>query len=124
MVVLRGRVRPPSDALGRTPERYARNPPPGNCETVLVAPNIEQTGKIACREDLPLLPSLRPKILGTTLDIQHRPPRTISAGAAMTFLIDKNTTVEGNLKVNANAAVTNREESGSNVAIISVRITQ
>ena len=42
----------------------------------------------------------------------------------MTFLIDKNTTVEGNLKVNANAAVTNREESGSNVAIISVRITQ
>jgi hypothetical protein len=40
----------------------------------------------------------------------------------MTFLIDKNTTVEGNLKVNANADVTYREESGSNVAI-SVRIT-
>ena len=41
----------------------------------------------------------------------------------MTFLIDKNTTVEGNLKVNANADVTYREESGHNIAI-SVRITQ
>jgi len=41
----------------------------------------------------------------------------------MTFLIDKNTTVEGNLKVNANADVTYREESGSNLAI-SVRISQ
>jgi len=41
----------------------------------------------------------------------------------MTFLIDKNTTVEGNLKVNANADVTYREESGSNIAI-SVRVTQ
>jgi hypothetical protein len=40
----------------------------------------------------------------------------------MTFLIDKNTAVEGNLKVNASADVTYREESGSNVAI-SVRVT-
>jgi len=46
-----------------------------------------------------------------------------SSPKTMTFLIDKNTTVEGNLKVNANAEVTYREESGSNVAI-SVRITQ
>jgi hypothetical protein len=40
----------------------------------------------------------------------------------MTFLIDKNTAVEGSLKVNANADVTYREESGNNVAI-SVRVT-
>jgi hypothetical protein len=46
-----------------------------------------------------------------------------SSPKTMTFLIDKNTTVEGNLKVNANADVTYREEGGSNVAI-SVRITQ
>jgi len=46
-----------------------------------------------------------------------------SSPKTMTFLIDKNTTVEGNLKVNASADVTYREESGSNVAI-SVRITQ
>jgi len=46
-----------------------------------------------------------------------------SSPKTMTFLIDKNTTVEGHLKVNANADVTYREESGSNVAI-SVRVTQ
>jgi len=36
---------------------------------------------------------------------------------SMTFLIDKNTTVEGKLRVNANAEVTYREESGRNIAI-------
>jgi len=45
-----------------------------------------------------------------------------SSPKSMTFLIDKNTAVEGSLKVNANADVTYREESGSNVAI-SVRVT-
>ena len=40
----------------------------------------------------------------------------------MTFVIDKNTTIEGKLKVNANADVTYREESGNNIAI-SVHVT-
>jgi hypothetical protein len=40
----------------------------------------------------------------------------------MTFLIDKNTTVEGKLKVDANAEVTYRQDNGNNVAI-SVRVT-
>ena len=40
----------------------------------------------------------------------------------MTFLIDKNTTVEGTLKVDSNAAVTYREDNGSNIAI-SVSVT-
>lgn len=40
----------------------------------------------------------------------------------MTFVIDKNTTIEGKLKVNANADVTYREDGGNNVAI-SVRVT-
>jgi hypothetical protein len=35
----------------------------------------------------------------------------------MTFQLDKNTTVEGTLKVGANADVTYREENGANVAI-------
>lgn len=35
----------------------------------------------------------------------------------MTFVIDKNTTIEGKLQVNANAEVTYREESGRNIAI-------
>ncbi|HET8924244.1 MAG TPA: hypothetical protein VFN26_14740 [Candidatus Acidoferrum sp.] len=47
---------------------------------------------------------------------QQNSPKT------MTFLIDKNTTVEGKLKVNANADVTYREDNGRYVAI-SVRVT-
>ena len=45
-----------------------------------------------------------------------------SEAKSMTFVIDKNTTIEGKLKVNANAEVTYREDNGKNVAI-SVRIT-
>jgi hypothetical protein len=40
----------------------------------------------------------------------------------MTFLIDRNTTVEGTLKVDSTAEVTYRQDSGTNVAI-SVRVT-
>jgi hypothetical protein len=36
---------------------------------------------------------------------------------SMTFQLDKNTTIEGKLQVNANAEVTYREESGRNIAI-------
>ena len=41
---------------------------------------------------------------------------------SMTFMTDKNTTLEGKLRVNANADVTYREENGRNIAI-SVRVT-
>lgn len=36
---------------------------------------------------------------------------------SMTFVIDKNTTIEGKLKLNANADVTYREDGGKNIAI-------
>ncbi len=45
-----------------------------------------------------------------------------SSAKSMTFQIDKNTTVDGKLKVGANAEVTYREESGNLVAI-SVRVS-
>lgn len=41
---------------------------------------------------------------------------------SMTFHIDKNTTIEGKLEVNANADVTYREEKGRSIAI-SVHVT-
>ena len=41
---------------------------------------------------------------------------------SMIFHIDKNTTIEGKLKVDANADVTYREENGRNIAI-SVHVT-
>jgi len=40
----------------------------------------------------------------------------------MTFLLDKNTTIEGSLRVGADAEVTYRQEKGANVAI-SVHVT-
>jgi hypothetical protein len=44
------------------------------------------------------------------------------APKTMTFHIDKNTTIEGTLKVGANADVTYRQEKGANIAI-SVHVT-
>jgi hypothetical protein len=50
------------------------------------------------------------------------PSATSKSGRSMTFQIDKNTTVEGTLKVGSNADVTYRTDNGSNVAI-SVHVT-
>jgi len=47
---------------------------------------------------------------------------TSTTPKTMTFQIDKNTTVEGKLKVNSTADVTYREDGGNNIAI-SVRVT-
>jgi protein-disulfide isomerase len=49
--------------------------------------------------------------------MQQTSPKT------MTFMIDKNTTVDGKLKVGANADVTYREDAGNNIAV-SVRVSQ
>jgi len=40
-----------------------------------------------------------------------------SEAKSMTFILDKNTAIEGKLRVNANADVTYREENGKNIAI-------
>jgi hypothetical protein len=48
---------------------------------------------------------------GQQLAQQQAEPKT------MTFFIDKNTAIEGKLKVNANAEVTYREEGGKNIAV-------
>ncbi|HSY30014.1 MAG TPA: hypothetical protein VK832_21055, partial [Burkholderiaceae bacterium] len=47
---------------------------------------------------------------------QQDPPKS------MTFVVDKNTTIEGKLAVGANADVTYRDDNGSHVAI-GVRVT-
>jgi hypothetical protein len=53
---------------------------------------------------------------GQKLQQEPRSPKTL------TFLLDKNTAIEGSLKVGANADVTYRQENGANVAI-SVHVT-
>jgi hypothetical protein len=45
-----------------------------------------------------------------------------STPKTMSFKIDKSTTIDGSLKVGANADVTYRQEKGENIAI-SVRVT-
>jgi hypothetical protein len=50
---------------------------------------------------------------------QQQPP---SAASTMSFTIDKNTTVDGKLKVGSSAEVTYRQDNGTNVAI-SVHVT-
>jgi hypothetical protein len=52
-----------------------------------------------------------------TLAVGQQLEQQAPEAKSMTFLIDKNTTVEGKLRVNANAEVTYREESGRNIAI-------
>lgn len=51
-------------------------------------------------------------------DARQTPP----ASSTMTFTVDKNTTVEGSLKVGSSADVTYRQDNGSNIAI-SVHVT-
>lgn len=48
---------------------------------------------------------------------QHLMSTEASGPKTMTFQIDKNTTVDGQLQVGANADVTYRQESGNNIAI-------
>jgi len=57
----------------------------------------------------------------TTTPGQQLAPQT-STAKTMTFLIDKNTTVDGTLKVDSNAEVIYRQNSGANVAV-SVSVT-
>ena len=57
-----------------------------------------------------------------TLDVtsaqrMNESAQSSSSAKSMTFQIDKNTTIDGKLKVGAMADVTYREEAGSNIAI-------
>lgn len=61
--------------------------------------------------------------VGSGIEQSATDPSSSSQSArSMTFQIDKNTTVEGTLKVGSNADVTYRSDNGANVAI-SVHVT-
>lgn len=55
------------------------------------------------------------------LDHSQTTPGQEPSARTLTFLVDKNTTIDGKLKVGASADVTYRQEGGNNVAI-SVRV--
>ena len=54
--------------------------------------------------------------------VSEDPQQQPSASSTMSFTIDKNTTVDGKLKVGSSADVTYRQDNGANVAI-SVHVT-
>ena len=49
--------------------------------------------------------------------ISNQPPSQQTNPKSMIFLMDKNTTIDGQLRVGASANVTYREDNGNNVAI-------
>jgi hypothetical protein len=94
---------------------WAMAPAPGKTQPTAIAQDnppaqLSVSGKItAVAKD-----SFTLAVAGQTAQqLAQEAPRPKS----MTFRIDKNTTIEGKLKVNANADVTYREESGRNIAI-------
>jgi hypothetical protein len=82
------------------------------------APAQEQTvsGKIASVEKNSFTLTVGQAQTSQQLDQTPSTPKTMS------FKIDKSTTIDGSLKVGANADVTYRQEKGENIAI-SVRVT-
>ncbi|HEY6944588.1 MAG TPA: hypothetical protein VI431_05555 [Candidatus Acidoferrum sp.] len=60
---------------------------------------------------------------GSQTSSGHQLVQQEPSSKSMTFFIDKNTTIEGKLKVNATADVTYREDNGKNIAI-SVHVAQ
>ena len=95
-------------AVSAAPANRQQTPPPSQSadQTLTVS------GKIASVQSN----SFTLTVSSTTHQISQTPaPKT------MTFQIDKNTTIDGKLKVNATADVVYREESGNNIAV-SVRV--
>ena len=60
--------------------------------------------------------------VGTKSSVSQDAQQPPAASSTMSFTVDKNTTVEGSLKVGSTADVTYRQDNGSNIAI-SVHVT-
>ena len=90
---------------------------PGSTHPTLITEQTPSTqsvsGKIAsvAKDSFTLTVAGSQTSAGQQLSQQQAEPKT------MTFSIDKNTAIEGKLKVNANAEVTYREEGGKNIAV-------
>jgi hypothetical protein len=89
----------------------------GSAQPTLISEQTPATqsvsGKIAsvAKDSFTLTIAGNQTAAGQQLSQQQAEPKT------MTFFIDKNTAMEGKLKVNATAEVTYREEGGKNIAV-------
>ena len=95
-------------------------PTPGLTSSQTAAPEQSVTGKISSVEKSSFTLTVgQSQTSSESRDLQQDP----AAPKTMNFTIDKNTTIEGSLRVGATADVTYRQEKGANLAI-SVRVTQ
>ncbi len=93
---------------------WAMPPAPGNTQPTAIAQETSAQLSVSGKITAVAKDSFTLAVAGqTTQQLTQDAPRPKS----MTFHIDKNTAVEGKLKVNANADVTYREEGGRNIAI-------
>lgn len=76
------------------------------------------SGKIASVEKSSFTITLASAVQSAVMQDGQTPPSSVKT---MSFTIDQNTTIEGKMKVGANADVTYRQDNGANVAI-SVRV--
>jgi hypothetical protein len=89
-------------------------------ETSQAAPQTQSvSGKIASVEKNTFTLTVSSATRSSVSQDAQTPPSTAKT---MSFTIDQNTTIEGKMKVGANADVTYRQDNGANIAI-SVRVT-
>ena len=84
--------------------------------TQAAAPSQSVSGKIAAVDKTSFTLTVGAGSTNRELQQQEAAPKS------MNFQIDKNTTIDGKLKVGASADVTYRDDNGQNIAI-SVRVT-
>lgn len=97
-----------------SPAPAATAPQGGHEQTA--AQTMSVSGKIASVDKQSFTLTVASGTVNQSLQLTPTTPKTMS------FLVDKNTTVDGKLQVGASAEVTYREENGQNVAI-SVRVS-
>jgi hypothetical protein len=95
--------------------------PPATHNTNLIVQDTPQTqsasGTISAVDKASFTITLAPSKNASVASVaQQDPPKS------MTFVVDKNTTIEGKLAVGSNADVTYRDDNGNHVAI-GVRVT-
>jgi hypothetical protein len=92
---------------------------PGLTSSQTASQEQSVTGKISSVEKSSFTLTVGQSQTSSQSDLQQDP----ATPKSMSFTIDKNTTIEGSLRVGATADVTYRQEKGANLAI-SVRVTQ
>lgn len=96
---------------------WAMPPAPDNSQTTPMAQQTPAAAKLSVSGKITAVAKESFTLAVADQPGQHFAQEAAPRPKSMTFVIDKNTTVEGKLQVSATADVTYREDSGRNVAI-------